>query len=129
MKLAKPLVLGGMVAIMLALVGWLFQVSEMSAARDLAERIVLFRDHSYRSVPELRACLLEQRHGGLALTEPERGLFGKPSEDLVNQARHTLVRIENRGDFRIIRAWRRGETTLRPGEILHLLQCLDRPAG
>ena len=118
-----------MALVMLALAITLFRASELSKERDLEERVVLFRDHSYRSVSELRACLLDQRLGGLALTEPARDLFGRSSDDLINQARHTLVRIENRGDFRIIRAWRRGETTLRPGEILHLLQCLGRPAG
>lgn len=127
--LAQRLVLGGMILVMIALMVLLVTIGQHAERRDRAEQHLLFRDHSYRREADLRACLLDQRKDGLALREPERYLFGPASRQLINAARHTTVAIENRGDFRIIRAWRRGETTLRPGEIVHLLECLGRPAG
>lgn len=127
--LAQRLVLGGMIVVMATLMALLVAICQDAQRRDQAEQRLLFRDHSYRSEAELRACLLDQRKDGLVLTTTERPLFGPAPRELVNTARHTTVAIENRGDFRIIRAWRRGETTLRPGEIVHLLECLGRPAG
>lgn len=127
--LARRLVLGGMIVVMTALMALLVAIGQDAQRRDRAEQRLLLRDHSYRPEADLRACLLDPRQDGLVLTDPGRPLFGPAPRELVNTARHTTVAIENRGDFRIIRAWRRGETTLRPGEIVHLLECLGRPAG
>lgn len=127
--LARRLVLGSMIGIMAALMAVLVAIRQDTKRRDWAEQRLLLRDHSYRTEADLRTCLLAPRKNGLALSEPDRALFGPAPGELVNPARHTTVAIENRGDFRIIRVWRRGETTLRPGEIMQVLECLGRPAG
>ena len=107
-------------ALAVALLATPYAMRRWSEGQLLAGKEQQFQDHSYRSRGELLLCLLKREPGGLALQIISENHYADP-------ARALAVTLDERTNFRIVRAYLPKGGALTPGELGQLTACLGRP--
>ena len=84
--------------------------------RATTGKVQVFQDHSYRPQKDLVLCLIRQP-GALALNVASNDLY-------VDKAGELAVRVTDKGDFRVVRAWLPPGHQLAPDQSAQLAQCI-----
>jgi len=76
----------------------------------------IFQDHSYRPQKDLVLCLIKHP-GALDLSVASNNLYTDPADDLT-------VKVVDKGDFRVVRAWLPQGRQLNPDQSAQLSECI-----
>jgi hypothetical protein len=84
--------------------------------RATSGKVQVFQDHSYRPQKDLVLCLIRQP-GALALKVASNDLY-------TDEADRLAVKVVDKGDFRVVRAWLQPGQQLRPEQTAQLSECI-----
>jgi len=87
---------------------------------ELAGKALAFQSTAAAAPLALLKCLASRPAGGLVLEISAQNQF-------YDRVAAIVVRIEDRGDLRVLQVWSEGGRPLTPGQLAHVQTCLDRP--